>query len=61
MKITLKKIFLKDIQKVVEPQKSQVKIFLEELFQVINFSMPKLEGFQNLQGLLHIVRTVISI
>jgi len=31
MKITLKKTFLKDIQKVSEPQKSQVKFFLEEL------------------------------
>jgi len=33
MKITLKKTFLKDIQKVSEPQKSQVKIFLEELHE----------------------------
>ncbi|MGD9730538.1 MAG: type II toxin-antitoxin system RelE/ParE family toxin [Desulfamplus sp.] len=32
MKIILKKSFLKDIQKVVEPQKSQVKFFLEELY-----------------------------
>jgi mRNA interferase RelE/StbE len=31
MKISLKKTFLKDIQKVSEPQKSQVKFFLEEL------------------------------
>lgn len=32
MKITLKKIFLKDIQKVKNPQKDQVKIFLEKLY-----------------------------
>jgi mRNA interferase RelE/StbE len=32
MKIILKKTFLKDIQKVSEPQKSQVKLFLEELY-----------------------------
>jgi mRNA-degrading endonuclease RelE of RelBE toxin-antitoxin system len=31
MKIILRKTFLKDIQKVSEPQKSQVKSFLEEL------------------------------
>ncbi|QTA81023.1 Uncharacterized protein dnl_33440 [Desulfonema limicola] len=31
MKISLKKTFLKDIQKVSEPQKSQEKFFLEEL------------------------------
>jgi mRNA-degrading endonuclease RelE of RelBE toxin-antitoxin system len=29
MKIILRKTFLKDIQKVSEPQKSQVKLFLE--------------------------------
>ena len=32
MKIILKKTFIKDIQKVSEPQKSQVKLFLEELY-----------------------------
>lgn len=32
MKIILRKTFLKDIQKVSEPQKSQVKLFLEELY-----------------------------
>jgi len=32
MKITLKKTFLKDIQKVNEPQKNQVKLFLEALY-----------------------------
>lgn len=32
MKITLKKAFLKDIQNVGEPQKSQVKVFLEGLY-----------------------------
>ena len=31
MKITLKKIFLKDLKKVSEPQKSEVKAFLEQL------------------------------
>ncbi|MGB7512073.1 MAG: hypothetical protein WBP54_12410, partial [Pelodictyon phaeoclathratiforme] len=32
MKIILRKTFLKDIQKVSEPQKSQEKLFLEELY-----------------------------
>ena len=31
MKITLKKVFLKDIQRVAEPHKRDVKAFLEQL------------------------------
>ncbi|CAN2040994.1 mRNA interferase RelE/StbE [Candidatus Magnetomoraceae bacterium gMMP-15] len=31
MKVTIKKTFLKDIQRVVEPQKTEVKNFLEQL------------------------------
>jgi len=45
MKITLKKTFLNDIQKVAEPQKSQVKFFLEELY----VSPSILENFYNIK------------
>ncbi|MBF0260183.1 MAG: type II toxin-antitoxin system mRNA interferase toxin, RelE/StbE family [Desulfamplus sp.] len=49
MKITLKKTFLKDIQKVNEPQKSQVKSFLEALYADASilessYNIKKLQG-----------------
>jgi len=47
MKITLKKIFLKDIQKVKGPQKDQVKIFLEKLYT----ESSTLENFYNIKKL----------
>ena len=31
MKLTIKKTFLKDLEKVMEPQKTEVKTFLEQL------------------------------
>ena len=47
MKLTLKKMFLKDIQKVEEPQKSQVKDFLEKLYVKPSI----LENYQNIKKL----------
>ncbi len=48
MNITLKKIFLKDIEKVAEPQKNRVKFFLEELYAnlsiIENYKIKKLKG-----------------
>jgi len=48
MNITLKKIFLKDIEKVAEPQKNRVKFFLEELYAnlsiIENYKIKKLKS-----------------
>ena len=57
MKIILRKTFLKDIQKVSEPQKSQVKLFLEELYaspsiSESSHSIKKLKGEKPLCGIL---------
>ncbi len=57
MKIFLRKTFLKDIQKVSEPQKSQVKSFLEELHASPSIS----ESSHNIKKLKHYCPVITQI
>ncbi|MBF0230921.1 MAG: type II toxin-antitoxin system RelE/ParE family toxin [Desulfamplus sp.] len=50
MKITIKKAFLKDLQNVSEPQKSQVKLFLESLNDDVSILDGSLYDIKKLQG-----------
>ena len=50
MKITIKKAFLKDLQNVNEPQKSQVKLFLESINEDVSTLDSSLYDIKKLQG-----------
>jgi mRNA interferase RelE/StbE len=50
MNVTLKKTFLKDLEKVTEPQKSEVKAFLQQLSRSAHLSELSERNIKKLRG-----------